>query len=84
MHRAQGGSGTQPALPGSQADTSIHHGKHKSSRCSTKARHGDLFTQGSNKTWEKHVDGIRQERGLGKAMQGESRSNGDNFTETRQ
>lgn len=54
---------------GSQAGTSIHQGKHKPSRYSTKSRHGDLFTQGSNKTWEEHSDGIWHEQSLGKAME---------------
>lgn len=54
---------------GYQASASIHHGKRKSSRCSTKSRHRDLFTQRSNKTWEEHGDSIWHERGLGKVMQ---------------
>lgn len=52
---------------GSQTGTSIHHGKRKSSQCSTKSRHGDLFNQGSNKTREECGDGVRHEQGLGKA-----------------
>lgn len=58
--------GMELDLPRDQDDshpiTSLHHGKHKASQCSTKSNHRDQFTQGSRETWEELSNS------LGKAM----------------